>query len=116
MSIDEYKTAVVELFKSGRASDEQWEEMAQVVLDSSERDGGVPEIDKICLAVGEIVMRIDPRGLEIAQLGAENARLRSSLEALKDWLWREDGFQKECEFSASAMQAINKILRDVEGK
>ena len=36
MNINDYKNKVVELFKSGKATDEQWAEMATAVLESSE--------------------------------------------------------------------------------
>lgn len=45
MSIIEYKERVIDLFQSGRASVEQWREMAQAVLDSSEMNDLVPLID-----------------------------------------------------------------------
>lgn len=38
MTIDEYKNAVIELFKSGNATPEQWGEMANAVLNASEGD------------------------------------------------------------------------------
>lgn len=39
MNIDEYRYKVIELFKSGNATDAQWGEMANSVLETSERDG-----------------------------------------------------------------------------
>lgn len=63
---DQYKTAVIELFRGGTATDEQWEEMAEVVLSISEDPTeyfphGVPLIDDViygprreCPACGEI--------------------------------------------------------------
>lgn len=53
MDIREYKDAVIELFRSGTASDEQWERMANAVLYASERCEGVECIDRTILA-GEI--------------------------------------------------------------
>lgn len=37
-SIDGYMAAVIELFKSGKATDEQWQSMAKSVLHASEHD------------------------------------------------------------------------------
>jgi hypothetical protein len=34
---DDYKNAVIELFKNGSPTDEMYEEMAEAVLDNSER-------------------------------------------------------------------------------
>ena len=39
MNIDEYKNKVIELFKSGKATDEQWAEMADAVLTVFESNG-----------------------------------------------------------------------------
>ena len=40
MTIVEYKDAVITLFQSGRATDEQWREMANAVLWISESECG----------------------------------------------------------------------------
>lgn len=46
MTITEYKRRVIELFKSGRATEEQWQEMANAVMCASEDYyEAVPEID-----------------------------------------------------------------------
>lgn len=45
MQIDEYERRVIELFKSGSATDEQWQEMAACVLGASEINDAVPAID-----------------------------------------------------------------------
>ena len=39
MNVKQYQQAVIELFKSGKASDECWEEMAAAVLGVSETSG-----------------------------------------------------------------------------
>ena len=39
MTINEYKDKVIELFKSGKATEEQYEEMAESVLYMSELQG-----------------------------------------------------------------------------
>ncbi len=39
MNVKEYQQAVIALFKSGKASDECWEEMAACVLGTSETSG-----------------------------------------------------------------------------
>lgn len=50
MNIDKYKSKVIELFKSGNATEEQWDEMAAAILNSSE---SVPEyVEKIDRAIG----------------------------------------------------------------
>ncbi len=36
MNINDYKNKVIDLFKSGKATDEQWGEMANAVLEASE--------------------------------------------------------------------------------
>ncbi len=46
MSVDEYKTRVIRLFKSGEATQEQWDEMAAAVLDASEMHGSMVAIDE----------------------------------------------------------------------
>ena len=47
MTITEYKQKVIDLFKSGKATQAQWEEMAESVLSASENEvSGVPEIDR----------------------------------------------------------------------
>ena len=38
MTTEEYKTKVIALFKSGEATDEQYKEMAEAVLELSEED------------------------------------------------------------------------------
>lgn len=38
ITIKQYKKAVIKLFKSGKATKKQWEEMTRCVLDSSESD------------------------------------------------------------------------------
>jgi hypothetical protein len=40
ISINEYRERVIALFKSGQATEEQWQEMAQAVLESSESGSG----------------------------------------------------------------------------
>src|SRR5690554_3942021 len=45
MTICEYKQIIIDLFKCGRATPIQWEEMAQAVLDASEA-GKTPKIDE----------------------------------------------------------------------
>jgi hypothetical protein len=46
MDISEYKRKVIDLFKSGKATDEQWQQMAEMVLFASENDcEAVCEID-----------------------------------------------------------------------
>jgi hypothetical protein len=50
MNIDEYREKVIEFFKSGKALDDHYKEMANAVLDMSESDGEkTREIDKIIL-------------------------------------------------------------------
>lgn len=49
MDIGEYKAKVIDLFKSGKATDAQWQELAEVVLRSSEYLDGVPAIDAVIL-------------------------------------------------------------------
>lgn len=49
MNIDEYKAAVIALFKSGNATDEQWEEMASCILCASEGSDGTDAIDDVIL-------------------------------------------------------------------
>jgi hypothetical protein len=49
MTIQEYKRAVLDLFRSGRATDEQWQEMAECVLWTSEHGlEFVTAIDAVC--------------------------------------------------------------------
>jgi hypothetical protein len=45
MTISEYKNIIIDLFKCGRATPIQWEEMAQAVLEASEA-GKTPMIDE----------------------------------------------------------------------
>jgi hypothetical protein len=47
MNIDEYKQKVIDLFKSGTATEEQWQEMAASVLLNSEIHDSVPCIDAV---------------------------------------------------------------------
>jgi hypothetical protein len=48
MNVDIYAQKVIELFKSGTATDKQWEEMAYSVLAMSEGDPeSTEDIDKI---------------------------------------------------------------------
>jgi hypothetical protein len=48
MTVDEYKEKVISLFKSGKATEAQWEEMAIAVLEESERTwGNTDEIDRV---------------------------------------------------------------------
>lgn len=49
MDVKEYKAKVIDLFRSGRATEEQWQEMASVVLWASEYGTGVDEIDMTIL-------------------------------------------------------------------
>lgn len=50
MNIDEYMEKVIALFKSGKATESQYREMAKCVLNESESEGGNTEqIDKIVL-------------------------------------------------------------------
>ena len=44
MNIGDYENAVIELFKSGKATEEQWKAMAGAVLNASESEG-VDSID-----------------------------------------------------------------------
>lgn len=44
MTVDEFMDSVVELFRSGRANENHYREMARAVVDSSMEDG-TPEID-----------------------------------------------------------------------
>ena len=39
MNVKQYQQAVIDLFKSGKASDDCWEEMAEAVLGVSETSG-----------------------------------------------------------------------------
>ena len=39
MDIRDWKESAVEWFKTGYATDEQWEEMAEALLDRSENEG-----------------------------------------------------------------------------
>jgi len=41
MNIDEYRKKVIEFFKSGKALDDHYKEMANAVLDMSESDGEI---------------------------------------------------------------------------
>ena len=60
MDIVEYQDKIIELFKSGRATKEQWIEMAGAVLVMSENDGGkVFEIDKAIYPKSIIEREID---------------------------------------------------------
>lgn len=52
ITCEEYKKRVIELFQSGKATIEQWREMAQAVCDKSESDE--------CNRVLEIDLVIDP--------------------------------------------------------
>jgi hypothetical protein len=45
MDIHQYKKNVIELFKSGKASESQWQAMARCVVKGSANDD-VPEIDE----------------------------------------------------------------------
>ena len=45
MDIQQYKKNVIELFKSGKASESQWQAMARCVVKGSANDD-VPEIDE----------------------------------------------------------------------
>lgn len=38
MDVEEYKQKVIELFKSGKATDAQWQELATIILFTSEND------------------------------------------------------------------------------
>jgi hypothetical protein len=49
MEIDEYKRRVIELFKSGKATEAQWDEMAECVNIGSEIENAVPHIDETIL-------------------------------------------------------------------
>ena len=40
MNIDEYMSAVIDLFKSGRATEQQWKSLGECVLAQSESEGG----------------------------------------------------------------------------
>lgn len=48
MDVDEYRQKVIDLFKSGTATDSQWGEMSYAVLFASEGNSeeATPEIDK----------------------------------------------------------------------
>jgi hypothetical protein len=45
MNVQQYKERVIALFKSGSATDEQWNEMASAVLHASIYRDSVPMID-----------------------------------------------------------------------
>ena len=45
MTIVEYKTKVIDLFKNGSPTETQWQEMANAVLHVSENHGSIPNID-----------------------------------------------------------------------
>ncbi len=47
MTVDVYKQRVIDLFRSGKASDKQYEEMAACVLYASETTDEVPNIDMV---------------------------------------------------------------------
>ena len=51
-SSKDYENLVLDLFKSGKATEEQWEEMAGCVLNESEC-GNCPKIDKVILSEDE---------------------------------------------------------------
>jgi len=40
MNIDEYKEKVIQLFRSGKATEEQYKDMAEAVLNMSESESG----------------------------------------------------------------------------
>jgi len=46
MTINEYKDKVIQLFKSGNATEEQWDELAEAILYHSE-NGCMVEVDKV---------------------------------------------------------------------
>lgn len=51
--MDKYEQRIIDLFKSGRATEEQWKEMAGAVLNQSEEYGSTDAIDAAifpCLA------------------------------------------------------------------
>ncbi len=57
MSITEYKERVIDLFQSGKATVEQWREMAQAVLDSSEDHDSTPLIDSVVAVAKRITLQ-----------------------------------------------------------
>ena len=48
---EEYKAKVIELFKAGRPTDEQWNEMADAVLVAAETDSEYSTISCITLTI-----------------------------------------------------------------
>ena len=54
MDVGEYKRRVIELLKSGNATDAQWDEVAECVLFASEDYDGVPHIDVVIIPGYEI--------------------------------------------------------------
>jgi len=54
VTIDEYTGKVIDLFKSGRATEEHYREMAEAVLRASEDQGAVPEIDRTIDLIEEL--------------------------------------------------------------
>lgn len=55
MDVDEYRQKVIDLFKSGTATDSQWEEMSHAVLFLSEDNSeeATPDIDKSIFSTEE---------------------------------------------------------------
>jgi len=60
MNIEEYKKKVIDLFKSGKATDKQWEELGVAMLWASE---SAPEM------IDEIDKAIDPDYFEMETCG-----------------------------------------------
>ena len=53
MTVDEYMNGVIELFKSGKATEQQWKDMAQAVCNESESDRTTTKsIDSVVDPVG----------------------------------------------------------------
>ncbi len=55
MDISEYKRRVIELFKSGNATEEMWQEMAMLVLYASEDEDSSYRTEAIDKAIGACV-------------------------------------------------------------
>jgi len=49
MDAYQYRRAVRELLESGKATDQQWNDVTRVVLRASEDYDGVPSIDEVIL-------------------------------------------------------------------
>ena len=48
MSVDEWKAKLIDLFRSGRATDKQWEEMAYVLISVSDLSKFIdPDVNEV---------------------------------------------------------------------